>query len=54
VRRVYEELLRRGEPVKECERAATVVFRWHHPELSAREAALSIAAWCRPAVIVSH
>jgi hypothetical protein len=43
--RAYEELRARGESIRVAMEAASVVYRYHHPEFSAQGAIQSIAGW---------
>lgn len=43
--RAYDELRARGEPVHVAMEAASVVYRYHHPEFTTQSAIGSIAGW---------
>lgn len=43
--RAYDELRSRGEPIRIAMEAASVVYRYHHPEFSPHNAVQSIAGW---------
>lgn len=45
VERAYRELVDRGRPDRHALEAATVVLRWHHPELAMPEAEQIVERW---------
>jgi hypothetical protein len=45
VLRAYHGLLERGEPVTTARQAATMVFRWHHPDIEAPERDHIVSSW---------
>lgn len=45
VERAYRELIDRGQPDGHALESATVVLRWHHPEVPAPEAVEIVARW---------
>lgn len=51
VERAYRELVGRGRPDRHALEAATVVLRWHHPELREPEAVLIVERWVAGGVL---
>ena len=43
--RAFDELRARQEPVKTALEAATLVFRFHHPEISIENTLFTVSAW---------
>ncbi|CAO3403925.1 hypothetical protein [Azospirillum palustre] len=51
VERAFAELVARGEPEGHAREAGLFIFRFHHPDASASEAAETVDFWTRPSLL---
>lgn len=45
VRRAYADMLKLGQPECTAYDAALIVFKWHHPEITAQAAGTLVRGW---------